>query len=277
MKQSQPFPLFDTEGHRGARGLMPENTIPAMYKAIDLGVTTIEMDSHVTADGKVVLAHDDYINPLFALDGNGKEIPKKDAKKYVLYKMTYDELKKFDVGSKFYGKFPKQQKQKVYIPLLADLIDSVQAYLRANNKPQVFYNIETKSSPEGDNELQPEPGVFVKLLMDVIESKGIIPWVIIQSFDHRTLLVLIKKYPQVKTSFLAEKGSLEENLQKLGFKPFIYSPNYKMVDAGLVMQCHEKGIKVIPWTVNSKEEIAQLKALGVDGIISDYPDLFNAL
>ena len=199
MKRDQPLPPFDIEGHRGARGLMPENTIPAMYKAIDLGVTTIEMDSHVTADGKVVLAHDDYVNPLFTLDGDGKEIPKKDAKRYVLYKMTYEELKKFDVGSKFYDKFPKQQKQKVHIPLLSELIDSVQANLKANNKPQVFYNIETKSSPEGDNKLQPEPEVFVKLLMDVIESKKITPWVIIQSFDHRTLQVLNKKYPHVKT------------------------------------------------------------------------------
>jgi len=276
MKQDQPLPPFDIEGHRGARGLMPENTIPAMYKAIDLGVTTIEMDSHVTADGKVVLAHDDYINPLFTLDPDGKEIPKKDAKRYVLYKMTYEELEKFDVGSKFYDKFPKQQKQKAHIPLLSELIDSVQAYLKANNKPQVFYNIETKSSPEGDNKLQPEPEVFVKLLMDVIESKKITPWVIIQSFDPRTLQVLNKKYPHVETSFLAEKGTLQQNLQKLGFKPLIYSPDYKMVDADLVKQCHEKDIKVIPWTVNSKEEIAHLKTLGVDGIISDYPDLFNA-
>src|SRR5690606_14963999 len=99
-------------------------------------------------------------------------------------------------------------------------------------------------------------------------------WVIIQSFDVRTLQVLNKKYPQVKTALLVSSGSVEENLQKLGFKPTIYSPNYKLVDAGLVKICHEKQMKVLPWTVNTKQEINNLKALGVDGIISDYPNLF---
>ncbi|MGV3509009.1 MAG: glycerophosphodiester phosphodiesterase family protein, partial [Sphingobacteriaceae bacterium] len=148
------------------------------------------------------------------------------------------------------------------------------AYLKANNKPQVFYNIETKSSPAGDNKLQPEPEVFVKLLMEVIEAKKITPWVIIQSFDFRTLQVLNKKYPHVRTSYLVQKGTLDENLNELGFKPDIYSPNYKMVTAELVKQCHDKDIKVIPWTANTKEDIEHLKSLGVDGIISDYPNLF---
>ena len=272
--QSAKFPEFDTEGHRGARGLMPENTIPAMYKAIDLGVSTIEMDAHVTSDGLVVLAHDDYINPLFSLDPEGKSIPKSDVKKYVLHQMTYDELRRFDVGSKFYDKFPQQKKMVVHIPLLADLIDSVQLYLKKNKKAQVFYNIETKSSPAGDRLLQPEPEAFVEKIMSVINAKKITPWVIVQSFDPRTLQVLNKKYPQVKTSYLTDKGNLEENLQKLGFQPSIYSPNYKMVDAGLVKECHKRGMKVIPWTVNTREEIIKLKGLGVDGIISDYPDLF---
>ncbi len=274
LMKAQPLPAFDTEGHRGARGLMPENTIPAMYKAIDLGVTTIEMDAHITADKQVVLAHDHYINPLFSLDAEGKEIPKKDSQKYPLYKMTYEDLKKFDVGSLYYDKFPQQKKQKAFIPLLSALIDSVQAYLKENNKAQVFYNIETKSILAGDNLLHPKPEEFVKLLMDVIESKKISSWVIIQSFDPRTLNVVNKKYPVVKTSYLVDKGTLEENLQKLGFIPHVYSPNYKMVTAELVKQCHQKNIKVIPWTVNSKEEIHQLKALGVDGLISDYPSLF---
>ena len=272
--RAQPLPAFDTEGHRGARGLMPENTIPAMYKAIDLGVTTIEMDAHITADKQVVLAHDHYINPLFSLDAEGKDIPEKDSKKYILYKMTYETLKKFDVGSRYYDKFPQQKKQKAIIPLLSALIDSVQGYLKENNKAQVFYNIETKSVAAGDNLLHPKPEEFVKLLMDVIETKKIAPWVIIQSFDPRTLNVVNRKYPGVKTSYLVDKGTLEENLQKLGFIPDVYSPNYKMVTAELVKQCHQKNIKVIPWTVNSKEEIDQLKALGVDGLISDYPNLF---
>ena len=271
-----PLPRFDTEGHRGGRGLMPENTIPAMRKAIDLGVTTLEMDAHITRDNQVVLAHDDYINPLFMLSPEGKEISKAEAEKYALYQLDYAQIRTFDVGSKFHPGFPQQQKLKTYIPLLAEVIDSVQAYLKIKNKPQVFYNIETKSKPAGDNRLHPNPENFVKLLMEVIQEKKITPWVIIQSFDPRTLQVLHKTYPQVRTSFLIQNNkTLAENLQELGFTPAVYSPNIKLVTAQLVKECHDRGLKIIPWTANTAEEIAHLKDLGVDGIISDYPNLLK--
>jgi len=178
--QSPAFPKFDTEAHRGGRGLRPENTIPAMLNAIDIGVTTLEMDTHITADGKVVLSHDDGFNPLFALTPDGEEILKDEASKYALYKMPYAEIAQFDVGSKYYSKFPQQQKMKAHIPLLGSVIDSVQAYLKTKNKPQVFYNIETKSSAKNDNIYNPEPEKFVQLLMEVIEQKKITPYVVIQ-------------------------------------------------------------------------------------------------
>ncbi|MGV3538303.1 MAG: glycerophosphodiester phosphodiesterase [Rufibacter sp.] len=271
-----PLPTFDTEGHRGARGLLPENSIPAMRKAIDLGVATIEMDCHITKDGQVVVTHDPHINPAYARTPNGEDIPKEDAKKYVVYQMNYDQVRAFEMGTKFYSNFPQQQKVKTYIPRLAELIDSVQNYLKATGKPQVFYNIETKSKPAGDNQLHPAPEGFVKALMEVIEEKKITPYVIIQSFDPRTLQVLHQKYPKVRASLLVEnKKTVEENLQELGFTPVVYSPNYKLVTADLIKKCHDRGIKVIPWTVNTTEDIERLKALGVDGIISDYPNLFS--
>lgn len=266
------FPAFSTEAHRGGRGLMPENTIIAMRNAIDFGITTLEMDTHITKDGKVVVTHDDYLSPSFMLTPEGKEIPKSDAKKYPVYQMDYSLLKQFDLGSKFHADFPQQKKIKTHIPLLADLIDDVQQY--SKGKRQMFYNIETKCSAKGDGIVNPGPEDFVKLLMDVIEKKGITPYVVIQSFDKRTLQVLHKKYPQVRTSFLvSNKKTLEENLEDLGFNPFILSPAYKMVDADLVKKCHDRNIKVIPWTVNTKEEIIALKQLNVDGIISDYTNL----
>ena len=270
-----PLPKFDKEGHRGARGLMPENTIPAMYKAIDLGVTSLEMDVHITRDNLVILSHDDHIDPTFTLPDHGSEMPMDKSQKLAFFQMDYATISKFDVGSKFYPKFPDQQKMKVQIPLLSSLIDSVQNYLRVSGKPQVFYNIETKSKPQGDRRFHPEPVTFVKLLMDVIEEKKISPWVIIQSFDPRTLQVINTSYPKIKTSLLVEEGSLESNLLTLGFLPTVYSPHYKLVTAELVKQCHTKGLKIIPWTVNSKKEIENLKMLNVDGIITDYPNLFN--
>lgn len=272
--QNFAFPAFSTEAHRGGRGLMPENTIPAMKNAIDLGVTTLEMDTHISSDGQVLLSHDDYINPLFTLDPEGKEILKTDNKKYPLYTMTYAEIKKFDAGSKGNPGFPQQKKVKTYIPLLADMIDTLQNYLKSAGKQQVFYNIETKSKPAGDDKLHPAPEKFVDLLVEVLEQKKIIPYTVIQSFDIRTLQVLHRKYPRIKTSLLVDNNkSLEENISILGFKPFIISPIARMVTRDFVSKAHEQSLKVIPWTVNTAEDISKLKALGVDGIISDYPNL----
>ncbi len=269
------YPSFSAEAHRGGRGLMPENTIPAMKNGIDLGVTTLEMDTHITADGEVVLSHDEYINPLFSLTPDGKEISNEEGKNLILYKMKYEDLKKYDVGSKFYSKFPRQKKLKTYMPLLSELIDSVQNYIKINHKKPVFYNIETKCSPAGDGIYNPGPQEFVDKLMAVLIKKKILPYVVIQSFDKRTLQIIHKQYPDVRTSYLIEnKKSFEDNMTDLGFTPFILSPAYKLVNADLVKKCHDAKIKVLPWTVNTKDEIEQLKALGVDGVISDYPDLY---
>lgn len=273
--KNAPYPAFDREAHRGGRGLMPENTIPAMLNTVDLGMETLEMDTHITADGKVIVSHDEFINPLFSLTPDGQEIPKEDTRKYIFYKMNYAEIAKFDVGTRPYSKFPQQKKMVVHIPLLADLIDSVQHHIKVSGKRQVFYNIETKSSAKGDGMVNPDPETFVKLLMGVIQQKGILPYVVIQSFDKRTIQIINQKYPGVRTSWLVDnKKTTAENLAELGYKPFIYSPNYKMVTADVVKECHDQGIKILPWTPDTKADIDALKALGVDGIITDYPNLF---
>jgi len=270
------FPDFSAEAHRGGRGLMPENTIIAMLDAMKYDkITTLEMDTHITRDGKVVVTHDDYLSPGFMLTPEGKDIPKADAKKYPVFQMDYAWLKTFDIGTKVNTGFPQQKKIKTYIPLLADLIDSVQHEIKSKGKKQYFYNIETKCGPEGDGVVNPDPEVFVKLLMGVIGKKKITPYVVIQSFDKRTIQLLHQEYPAVRTSYLvSKKKSYEEYMAELGYKPFILSPEWKTVDAELVRKAHADGVKVIPWTANTAKDIAHLKALKVDGIISDYPNLF---
>ncbi|HLF45829.1 MAG TPA: glycerophosphodiester phosphodiesterase family protein, partial [Chitinophagaceae bacterium] len=169
-------------------------------------------------------------------------------------------------------------KLKAIKPLLSDLIDSVEHYLSKNNLPKVQYNIETKSLPAGDIKFHPLPGEFVELLMGVIKEKKIEDRVIIQSFDYRSLIYLHEKYPDINTAMLIEDSEVKDfegQLKALGFTPTIYSPNHTMVDEGLVKQCHEKGMKIIPWTVNDKKRIKRLKKFGVDGIITDFPDLFK--
>jgi glycerophosphoryl diester phosphodiesterase len=270
------FPVFSAEAHRGGRGLMPENSIIAMLSASKLEkVTTIEMDTHITNDGKVVVIHDDYLNPLIMLTPAGLEIPAADSKKYPIFKMNYDDINKFDLGTKFYKDFPLQKKVKTYIPLLSDLIDSVQNNIQLTNRDQLIYNIEIKSAVSGDNIVNPKPEIFVELLMNVIEDKNISRFVVIQSFDKRALQIINKKYPSIRTSFLvSNKKTYEENVSDLGFKPYILSPISDMVTLEMVTAAHADGVKIITWTVNSALEIKRLKNLNVDGIITDYPNLF---
>lgn len=277
--QPAEFPEFSAESHRGGRGDMPENTIPAMLYSLSLdGITTLEMDIHVTADDRLALSHDPYLNPQFTLKPDGTEIDKSERKNYTIHQMKYDEIKKFDVGSKVNDNFPDQKKMKVSIPLLDDVIDAVQDYIQTHGRQQVFYNIETKSSESKDNVLNAAPEKFVKLLMDLVEEKEISPYVIIQSFDVRTLQILNEKYPHIRTSYLVgadrvKDFTVEEDLELLGFKPDIYSPHYKHLTKEDVEECQQKGIKVVVWTPNTKEEVEELRAIGVDGIITDYPKL----
>ncbi len=269
--------VFDKEGHRGCRGLMPENTIPAYLNAIDLGVTTLEMDAVITKDSQVVMSHEPFFNHEITTKPDGIFVTLQEEKSLNIYNMTYDEVKNFDVGLKPHPHFPQQQKIKAIKPLLKDVIDSVSAFMMTRKRPPVFYNIETKSDPAGDGIYHPKPAEFVELLMAVIKEKGIEDRTIIQSFDKRTLQYLHEHYPAIKTALLIEefdKKSFALQLKELGFIPTIYSPAYQLVTPLLVKQCHNTGIKIIPWTVNNKTEIERLKNLGVDGIISDYPNLF---
>ncbi len=269
---------FDKQGHRGCRGLMPENTIPAMINALGLGVTTLEMDAVITKDKKIILSHEPFFNHEITTKPDGNYVNENEEKNLNIYKMTYEEVKTYDVGMKPHPRFPNQQKMKAIKPLLSDLIDSVKKDMMTRRRPFPYYNIETKTQPATDNIYHPAPAEFVELLMAVIKEKQIEENVIIQSFDFRTLQYLHHHYPGIKTAMLIEDfdiRGLDSQLKALGFTPNIYSPAYQLVNEELIKKCHEQHIKIIPWTVNDKARIEELKKMGVDGIISDYPDLFN--
>jgi glycerophosphoryl diester phosphodiesterase len=269
---------FDKQGHRGCRGLMPENTIPAFKKAIELDVTTLEMDAVITKDKKVILSHEPFFNHEISTLLDGNFINKDEEKSFNIYKMTYKQTTQFDVGLKPHPRFPLQQKIKVHKPLLADVIDFVERYIKELARPSIQYNIETKCLPTTDGVFHPKPEEFVELLVGVIKEKKVESRVIIQSFDIRTLQYLHTKYPNIKTSLLFEPPSdksLLEQSNELGFIPTIYSPNYEMVTPALVFLCQKLNMQLIPWTVNDIKVIKELKQMGVKGIISDYPDLFH--
>ncbi len=267
------FPKFYKEGHRGTRGYMPENTIPSMKQAITDGANIIEVDIQISSDNQVMVAHDPHINRIISLLPNGEEIPESDKNKYILHQMPYDSIRKFDVGSREHPGFPEQKKMKAYIPLFGELIDSVEQFTKAKGYTPVIYNIEIKAQPDQDGVFQPVPATLIDLVMDVVKSKDIGNRYYVQSFDIRQIQEVHSRYPGVITGFLTSNKelSLEENLKNIGFTPDIYSPNYKLATRELIEEAHQHGMKFVPWTVNTPQEINELIEMGVDGIITDYP------
>ena len=278
MMSFQTQAQLDVQGHRGCRGLMPENTIPAMLRAIDLGVTTLEMDVVITSDNRVVLSHEPFMNAEISPRPDGTTFSTKEQKQYNIFRMTLAELQRWDVGMKPHPKFPRQQRIPAVKPLLEDVIDSVEAYVRQKGLKPMRYNIETKCQPATDEIYHPGPQRFAALLMEVVMKKKVSERVTIQSFDIRTLQVIHTSHPIMSLAYLIEntnKLAVEDNITRLGFTPAIYSPAFQLVDPKLLDACRKLGMKIVPWTVNDKENIDRLIAMGIDGLITDYPDLFQ--
>lgn len=267
------IPRFDVQGHRGCRGLKPENTIPAFITALDSGVTTIEMDVAITKDRQVIVSHEPWMSAAYCLNPSGKSFPVREEMKYNIYFMTYDQVKQWDCGSKVNPKFPLQEKMPVYKPLLHEVIIAVENHIKNFTKYEVDYNIEIKSLPEGDGKFHPKPAEFSDMVYNLINEYLPMERIVIQSFDFRVLKYWHEKYPDVRLAALVENlKTIDENLADLGFTPSIYSPDYKLLDKNEVKYCHALKMRVIPWTVNDPKEMVALKGMGVDGFITDYPD-----
>ena len=277
-QQAMAQPKTDWQGHRGCRGLMPENTMPAFLKAVELGASTLEFDIVISADRQIVVSHEPWMSHVICSHPDGKPVKKSEAKKINLYKMDYNAIQQFDCGQRGNPDFPSQQQLKAVKPTLKMVIRSVERFAMENKYSQPKFNIEIKSDPGGYNTYVPEPKEFVALVMAEIQRLGIEDQVTLQSFDINVLEEL-NKQPERKfmISYLVKNGkNIPGKMEKLTFKPDIYSPNYKKLKEELVKQAHDLGMKIIPWTVNTVEEMNQLIAWGVDGIITDYPDLASA-
>jgi glycerophosphoryl diester phosphodiesterase len=264
---------IDVQGHRGARGLMPENTIPAFLLAVDLGVTTLELDVVVSKDKKVVLSHEPYFSSEICLKPHGHPIPKEDEKNYNIYDLNYSEIKSFDCGLKEHPRFPHQKKIPAFKPLLEDVIDIVEKYIKDKNLPPVNYNIELKSTLETEGLFHPNPSEFSKTVYSVIQKRLPKNRVVIQSFDVRVLQYWNANLQGYALSYLVEdEADVDRAIEKLGFVPPIYSPDYNLLDESKVQKIKSLNMKLIPWTVNDTADIQKVLSFGVDGIISDYPD-----
>ena len=288
-----PAHAFDLQGHRGARGLAPENTLPAFQKALDLGVDTIECDMAITKDGVVVIHHDLWLNPDTTRGPDGQWLDKRGP---AVSELTFAELQKYDVGrlkpgTEYAKAFPNQQSADgTRIPKLADLFDLV----KKSGNTKVGFDCEMKVSPhERGATLAPE--VFARRVIAEIRNAGMAERTMVQSFDWSTLQVVQKEAPEIRTMYLTSPQTLKRggydgySLWLAGFAPElhgnsvpravhaaggkIWAPNHTFLTPAMLAEARALGIVVIPWTVNEPSMIAKLLDMGVDGIISDRPDL----
>ena len=267
MALSSSAHAIDVQGHRGARGHAPENTLPGFERALQLGVTTLELDVGVTRDGVVVVHHDRALNPDITRAPDGQWIA---APGPLIHELTYEQLQRYDVGrirpgSEYAGRFPHQQPiDGTRVPRLSEIL----------SKP-VRFNIETKLSPQAPHEtLPPEP--FARALIAEVRKAGAAARTTIQSFDWRTLEAVEREAPEIATAYLTGRSNADpERVHGAGGR--IWSPDFATLTPQSLAAARRLGLKLIPWTVNDEAEMRRLIAWGVDGIISDYPDVLAAV
>ena len=285
---------FDLQGHRGARGLMPENTLPAFALALSLGVTTLEMDIAITQDGHLVVSHDPVLNPNIVRGPDGKYVTTGQA----INTLTLAQIRSLDVGriqpgTRYAASFAQQQAvDGTRMPLLTEVF----ALVKKAGNTQVRFDIETKISPLKPFETLP-PAEFARALIAVIRGSGMATRATIQSFDWRSLQVVQKEAPEIPTVYLtaqqpfldnvgaaspepslwtagfryAEHGSVPKLIHAAGGR--IWAPYFGDLDAMQLAQAKALGLTVVPWTVNTPADMTRLMDMGVDGLISDRPDL----
>jgi glycerophosphoryl diester phosphodiesterase len=290
---------FDLQGHRGARGLAPENTLEGFALALSIGVSTLELDLAMTRDGVLVVSHDRRLNPDHTRGPDGKFL---DAEGPAIHALTLAEVQRYDVGrlkpgSAYAAGFPEQRPiDGARIPTLAALFDQV---ARAGAEHARF-NIETKITPTSGAET-PDPDAFATAVATAIRTAGLTARASVQSFDWRTLVALKRVAPEIERVCLTaealnfdtikrgepgpspwtagldidEFGSVPRLVAAAGCA--VWSPLYRNAKPDDVAAAKALGLKVIPWTVNERTDMERLIALGVDGLITDYPDRLRAV
>jgi glycerophosphoryl diester phosphodiesterase len=284
---------FDIQAHRGGRGLSPENTLPAFTKALSLRVTTLELDVGVSADDQLVIAHDPRINPNLSRDASGRYLSSMGPS---LRSLSYAEIRQYDVGrlkpgTSYAAQYPAQESfDGTVMPRLIELF----ALVRARGDRQVRFNIETKLRPDRPEETA-DPQTFVRLLLQAITQFELESRVTIQSFDWRTLKIVQALAPNIPTVYLSIQlpsfnnilsptgpswtaghsleaaGSVPKMVKQAGGS--VWSPYYRDLTAEAVREAKALGLKVVPWTINDPNEMRRLRAMGLDGMITDRPDL----
>jgi glycerophosphoryl diester phosphodiesterase len=269
--------VFEIQAHRGARSFFPENTLQAFCKAADLGVRVVELDLVVSKDHKIVVSHDPWLSGPHCSDPYGNPLSTENRQRCI-YDMAYRDIAAYDCGLP-HPSFPLQQRIASCKPLLSSVFTRVDACMASvGMKGRMVYNLEIKSWPDKDGIFHPSPERYAELVLRLVDASGLSGRIRIQSFDYRVVREAWKLNPKLCYGLLIEEPkNMKQLLQRLGFLPQYVNPHFSLVDREMAEYLHADSIRMLPWTVNSKEDMLAMKHSGADGIITDYPELALSL
>ena len=276
---ASPSKIPELHGHRGCRGLRPENTLPAFLHALALGVDVLEMDVIISADKQVVVSHEPWLNPHICLGPDKQRIQNSPQPEFNLYQMPYAIISRCDCSLQ-HPVFPEQLSEPSHKPLLRDVLLATEAASRSlGGRQAVRYAIEIKSAPASDAVYHPAPAAFLSLVMAELHLAQVVTRTTLLCFDMR-ILRLAQQLPNLSTSLLVEADQAWlPSIQALGFLPTTFGPDFTSVTPAAVQLLRSSfpSLRLVPWTVNDPADMLTLSNLGVDGITTDYPDRFQSL
>ncbi len=269
----KPNTKFQVHGHRGCRGLYPENTITAFEHAHSLGVDAIELDIVISKDKQVIVSHEPYFSHKFSTDPKGKPVRKYNELKHNLYQMTVEEIQRYDVGLRRHPDFPKQKLVASYKPTLVQAIRHIDSLRKKEGKQPMHYSIEVKRKKRWDNRFAPAAKEYASIVLATIKKLRIASRMSLLCFDIEFLEEVHAQSPKIELVYLVDNLlSVSRNMNRLSFTPDVYGPKYSLVNKKTVDYCNAHGIDIVCWTVNTLKDAKRLSRLGVNGLTSDYPD-----
>ncbi|WP_400192750.1 glycerophosphodiester phosphodiesterase family protein [Hymenobacter sp. B81] len=265
-------------GHRGCRGLLPENTLPAFLHALQWPISGLELDVVLSADGQVVVSHEPWLNHLICRGPQGELLSEAEGRAFNLYQQPYSRIRRCDCGQLRHPRFPRQQTLSAPKPLLREVLAAVEAHARQRTLPPPEFCIEIKSTPVGDGVFHPAPEPFAAAVLACLTELRPASPITLLSFDHRVLQALRRQAPAWPLCLLIEDHQpVAEHLAQLGFQPDSLGIHHPLIDAPLMRFCQQHQLPVTAWTVNTATEVQRLTALGVQALTTDYPDLVTAV